>query len=296
MPTSMLEKVAKLLAQAENAGTQAEADAFNERAQYLSTVHSIDVAKARHITKSKEKTLPVQRSIYIGKNGQRGLATMVRLFLSVAKANDLKCTIAHSSTRVYAHGFAEDIDIAEAIYASLITQQAKFVEEYHKCGTWMNETVWQEADIIYRDENGKRCTKRHAVDEDYKEGGYRPITWVTARLNFQEGYASQIGVRLLAAKRDEEQRIIAQEIVAQDRRAEDTPAEPQGPGTALVLVEKREAVEEFYSSKNRHVRGSWNGGGASHSSRSMGAGRSAADRSSLGSRTGIGGTKGAITS
>lgn len=198
----MLERIAKLLAQAENAGTEAEAATFMEKAQQLATTYSVDLAKARHCTKSKEKTLPVQRTVHIGLPRARGLRTLVDLYLGIAAANDIRCTIAHNATRVYAVGFAEDLDVAEAVYASLVTQQAKFVDEFRKTGEWKNETVWCE----------------NAVDSwGYRSGAYKPQTWVTARLNFQDAFASRIRRRLMDAKYAEEQRIKDAEAEAAKR-------------------------------------------------------------------------------
>jgi hypothetical protein len=222
----MLEKLAKLLNQAENAGTSEESAAFMARAQQLSTTHSIDLAKARHITKSKEKTLPIKRTIVIGESGTKGLRTLTDLYLGIAAANDIKCTIAHNATRVYAYGFAEDIDVSEAIFASLQIQQAKFLGEFKTLGEWKSDTVYREGSYKWvRYDTGEitravKVTKdywgyKSAYDKDGNEleqqwvnGGYKPVDWLTARLNFQDAFASRISGRLYAAKREEEHRII----------------------------------------------------------------------------------------
>lgn len=181
----MLEKIAKLLNQAENAGTPAEAEVFMAKAQALATTHSIDLAKARHATVAKQRTVPVQRTIHIGEASTRGLRTITDLYLNIAHANDIMCTIAHNATKVYAVGFAEDIDISEALFASLQVQQAKALEVFKAEGTWRDEKVWVER-------GWDSC--------------YKPQTWLTARLNFQAAYASRIGARLSDAKYAEERR------------------------------------------------------------------------------------------
>jgi len=190
--SDMLERIAKLLNQAENAGTEAEAAVFMAKAQTLATTYSVDLAKARHITKNKEKTLPVQRTVHIGKAGSRGLRTLVDLYLGIASANDIKCTIAHNATNVYAVGYAEDLDIAEALYASLVTQQAKAADDFKRHGEWREEKVWVEG---------------RSKGWDWISGQYKPQTWLTARLNFQDAFASRIRTRLWEAKRAEEARI-----------------------------------------------------------------------------------------
>ncbi len=256
----MLEKIAKLLNQAENSATEAESAAFMEKAQQLATTYSVDLAKARHATKAKERTAPEQRAIYIGERRTRGLRTLVDLYLGIAAANDITCTIAGSATKVYAVGFAEDLDVAEALYASLVTQMGKAAEDFKRRGDWREETVWQ----------GK------------------PQSWLTARLNFQAAYARRIRTRLMEAQIAEEARI------TQEEKVEDVGSD-SAPGAALVLVEKRDAVAEAAAPMLRRARGSYRGGttGASSSSGAR-AGRAAADRARLGGSAALGGARGAI--
>lgn len=197
----MLEKIAKLLNQAENAGTEAEAAVFMAKAQQLASTHSIDLARARHATIEKQRTKPVQRTIHIGERGSRGLRTLVDLYLGIADANDVKCTIAHDATRVYGVGFAEDIDVSEALFASLQVQQANALAEFKKDASWKEEKVWHE---------GKQR------GWDWTPGSYKPQTWLTARLNFQEAYAGRIRMRLMSAKVDAQR---AQEQAEADRQA-----------------------------------------------------------------------------
>lgn len=336
MSTTMIERIAKLLNQAENAGTEAEAAVFMAKAQTLATTYSVDLAKARHITKDKQKTVPQQRQVHIGKAGSRGLRTLVDLYLGIAAANDIKVTIAHNATYVNAVGFAEDLDIAEALYASLLTQQAKAADDFKRNGDWKNEKVWVE---------GKYS------GWNYQPGGYKPQTWLTARLNFQDAFASRIRYRLDEAKYQEEKRIKDAEAEAARRPHLDEDGNPtvffnqwlidnhgvdlndleddtgtvleftellrdvddewtqailaefaaaleaqaNAPGAALVLVEKRKAVDEAAAPMLKRARGSYRGGtsGASSSS-GRAAGRAAGDRARIGGGTAIGGTRGAI--
>lgn len=296
----MLEKIAKLLNQAENAATEAEASAFMERAQTLATTHSVDLAKARHATIAKERTVPVQRTIHIGERGTRGLRTLTDLCMNIGGANDLRFTIAHDATRVYAVGFAEDIDVTEAMFASLQVQQAKFLAEFKAAGEWQGEKVWNDR-------------------ADGGWGAWKPQTWLTARLNFQEAFASRIGTRLYQAKRTEEDALKAAEAEAALRphvddgdltehfkqwffdahgvnldeddstcqelrhefiglRTDEVDAdgwlfelladyvaacqeqELASSGTELVLVEKRKAVDDAYAPMRARARGSYRGG------------------------------------
>lgn len=265
--TSLTDKIAKLLNQAERAGTEAESATFMAKAQELAAIYSIDLAKARHATIAKERTTPVQRTVTLGVRGTRGLNTLVSLFSGICAANDLTMDIAANSTRVFVFGFAEDIDIAEALFASLSVQLAQAAEVYRKDGSWKNETVYRPG--RYQGWN-------------WVEGTEKPITWLSARLDFQAGFASQIGRRLAEARREAENAA----------RTADAEA-PTSTGTDLVLVNKRKAVSEFYQSAST-ARGSYRGGRRATSSAARGAGSRAGDRASLNRATGVGGARKAL--
>ena len=253
-PTDYTEKIAKLLAQAEGNGvTEAEAEVFLLKAQELATLHSIDLAKARHLTVAKERTTPVQRTITLGVAGTRGLNTLVSLFGGIARANDITYNIAHNSTYVVAFGFSEDIDVAEALYASLVVQMASAAAQYRKTGTWKQETTYRAPRYeYYLVSTGEKVSKAYGdrwgwrsddIDQRYIPGEHVPISWLSARLDFQQGYASRVGQRLAQAKRETEQKAAATE----------------GTGTELVLVEKRDQVADFYKATST-ARGSYRGG------------------------------------
>lgn len=207
--TSLTEKIGKLLAQAEGAGTEAEAAVFMAKAQELATHHSIDLAKARHAIESKHRTVPVMRRIDIGQRGTRGLNTLVSLMTNIGEAQGLRCTIAHNSTFVNFYGFDEDIDITEALFASLATQMVRACEEFKASGEWKSDTVWRGARYTnrYLDRYGNPCRKTDDwwdEEGDYTPGGYVPVTWLTARLNFQQSFASKVGQRLRTARYEAE--------------------------------------------------------------------------------------------
>jgi hypothetical protein len=286
---SLTEKIAKLLNQAENAGTEAEAAVFMQKAQEMATLYSIDLAKARHITVAKEKTVPVQRTITLGVRGTRGLNTLVELFRGIAAANDVTMNIAHNSTYVIAFGFAEDIDVAEALFASLSVQMASAAAEYRKTDDWKNETV-------YRPGHYRKPTKAEIAEgysywrSVWEDGEYKPVSWLAARLDFQEGFARRVGSRLFDAKMAAESAAESADMAA----AADVAAIDAGStGTALVLVEKREAIADFYK-KHSTARGSYKGSRQVSSSRALGAGHAAGDRARLSNNTSIGGSRKAI--
>lgn len=326
---SITERIGKLLAQAEGTDNQAERDVFMAKAQSLATHHSVDLAKARHAVTAKERTVPITRQVRLGEKGTRGLNTLVELITNIGSAQGVQATIAHSSTWVNFFGFAEDIDVTEALYASLATQMVTASEEFKATGEWRKDTVYS-----------------------YRLDDYKPVSWLSARLDFQQAFAIRVGVRLTVARneaeaeiveREENRRIVAPhldedgfltphfieffairhglnllgrdetalelsvalrnissadewitELVAEYAESLTAVSDPNA-GTALVLADKRKTVNEFYAAETRHIRGSYRGGRSgisSHTSHSAGdrAGRSA----SLSSSTSLSGSRTAI--
>ncbi|MFZ2241435.1 MAG: DUF2786 domain-containing protein, partial [Gordonia amarae] len=232
MTDKITTRIAKLLAQSDGAGTEAEAEVFLAKAQELATLHSIDMARARHATRDKERTLPVQRVIEIGVRGTRGLNTLIALIGGIARANDVKFNIKHGQTAVIAFGFAEDIDVCEALYASLSVQMAQAVAQWRQLGTWRGETVLRPG-------------------RWYGEYEAKPVTWLTARLDFQLAFAHRVEERLAEAKLQAEMEAKAHEIANM--------VSGESAGTDLVLREKTRSVDEFYA-RTSTARGSYRGG------------------------------------
>lgn len=330
--TSLTEKIGKLLAQAEGASTEAEASVFTAKAQQLATHYSIDLAKARHATQSKHRTVPVTRQVRIGEKGTRGLNTLIELITRIGSAQGLSCTIAHNNTFVNFYGFDEDIDITEALFASLATQMVSACEEFKASNEWKKDTYWR-----------------------YGRGEVS-IPWLTARLNFQDAFARRVGSRLSAARHEAEQAEREAEETAASRQAsaphldeddlteefvtwfqevhgldltgdDETAVEmaqafrniltdnvglwyvelltpfavktqkaPVSTGTELVLADKSREVQDYYKQQTRHLRGTWKGGyngSTAHVSRD--AGRAAGSSAKLSNSTPLGGSKRAIS-
>jgi hypothetical protein len=157
----MLARIAALLRQAEGTDNPHEAEAFMAAAQRLATATSIDLAVARsHAAKRSAAQTPIQRTVTIGTAGTKGLRTYVQLFVLIATANDVRCDVASNSTFVYAYGFAEDIDVSHALYASLVVQMVR------------------------------------ASDSYIASGAHRPTPTITARLNFHLAFGARVGQRL----------------------------------------------------------------------------------------------------
>lgn len=250
----MLSRIGGLLRQAESTDNPHEADAFLAAAQRLATSSSIDLAVARSHTAAKERrATPVQRLITIGETGKKGLRTYAQLFIAIAGANDVQCDITANSTVIYAYGFADDIDVCEALYSSLLVQMVRASDAYLREGTYRNETTVR---TVVEERGGRRVRTRVR----------KPVAAVTARLNFQSAFAARIGARLAEAKQEIEREV-----------------ETSSPGTALVLRGKSLELQDFYRSTSE-ARGSWRGNRAP-SARSADA-RRAGDRAGRAARLG----------
>lgn len=271
-----LTRIGALLRQAESTDNPHEGEAFMAAAQRLATSSAIDLAVARaHTASTQRRTTPIQRLITIGEFGKRGLRTYAQLFLAITSANDVQCDIAQTSTVVYAYGFASDIDVCEALYASLLLQMVRDCDGYIRSGEYKNETVLR----TVVEQRGSRRVRTQVR---------KPVAAVTARLNFQIAYAARIRSRLSEAK--------AESVTAAIAGAAAASAEPTA--TALVLRNKEIELKDFYTSHSQ-ARGTWRGGArakTSHSSHARRAGDRAARTARLGNQVEIGAPRGQLES
>jgi hypothetical protein len=246
-----LTRLAALLRQAESTDNEHEAEAFMAAAQRLATATSIDLAVARaHSARKERRAAPIAKRIQIGPPGKRGLRTYVQLFLAIARANDLTCDLAANSTYVIAYGFETDIEMCEALYASLVVQMVRGSDAFLRSGAYRREST--------------------AVDERGRDGRWRtvrrPVHGITARISFQTAFAQRIGERLALERETTETEVVAAERAVGSQ------------GTELVLQEKALEIADFYS-RTSSARGSWRGWASSGRTSSMAerAGRRAAD-------------------
>lgn len=202
-------------------------------AQRLATLAAIDLQVARSYKPLHErpKSLIVE-SVDIGPKRKVGLRTYVRLFVAVARPNDVRVTVATDNTRVFAHGYDHDVAVLRCLYPSLLVQMVAASDSYVRNGSWREG--------YYTDRHGVR----------------RLVTARQARISFQESYAETIESRLFAARQDTILTFGA------------SPDEANGPSTSnssdgasqrraqLALVDKSAEVERFFRSKVA-TRSSW---------------------------------------
>jgi hypothetical protein len=173
MTERLLDKIGKLLAQAEGTDNEHEADAFVTRAQELATTYAIDleVARARQAARRLRQAAGgaddlEQRKLVIGERGRRGNRQLVVLYLVVAEANDVMVNVANDSTFVLGFGYPADLEVVEQLWASLATQMASAAARRLRAG-------------------------------EHRRAGVAAVSW---RLSFYEGWMHAVQARLSAAR------------------------------------------------------------------------------------------------
>lgn len=235
----LVDRIGKLLAQAEGTDNEHEASAFVERAQQLATAYAVDLELARSRQQNRQSrgaTEPlVQERVEVGARGKRGNRHRVLLYSVVARANDVLVNVAHDSTYVLGFGHRADLDVVERLWASLAVQMVA-------------------------------AAQRRMDRGEHRAAGIAGQTW---RLSFYDGWVQTVGERLQTAR----ERTVAQ-----------TPTPSGEPTAALVLRDKSERVQSFYSQTSQ-ARGSWRGpwsGRTAVSGPALAAGQADGHRADLG--------------
>lgn len=173
-----LDRLSKLIAQADNAGTDAERETYMARAVEMSAAVGVEltVARAHHAAKRRElpvKDHKVQVSPWAAKPIHR--QAMMDLFLAIAEAHDIQCLIGGGNYTAYCAGFPSDIELAEKLFGALSLQMVR------------------EADA--------------AIKRGDQKSGYYPVDGRVYRRYFYESFTARISGRLYAARRKEIERI-----------------------------------------------------------------------------------------
>lgn len=126
-----LDRISKVLNQAENAGTPEEAATFMAKAQELASINNIDLAVARLHQASKERqTEPEERRIQINPSTRRNNRKhFLELAMVIADVNDVKYLIGGNELALHAVGFPTDLDVVEALFVHLSVQMATECDE-----------------------------------------------------------------------------------------------------------------------------------------------------------------------
>ena len=166
----LVDRIGKLLAQAEGTDNEHEASAFVERAQQLATAYAVDLELARarqgeQRRRGGEQPL-VQERVEVGARGKRGNRHRVLLYSAVARVNDVMVNVAHDSTYVLGFGHRADLEVVERLWASLAVQMTAHAQRRMDLG-------------------------------EHRAAGIAGQTW---RLSFYDGWVQAVGVRLQSAR------------------------------------------------------------------------------------------------
>ncbi|MFJ6508654.1 DUF2786 domain-containing protein [Streptomyces sp. NPDC091879] len=278
---STLDKLAKILNKAENASTPEEAEAYMRKAQAMATLTSIDLAVARqHTAKREQREQPTHKRITIGQPRKNNNARLVELFMAVADNNDVQLNIAMNSTYVIAFGMPSDIEVVEALYASLLVQMTESANAWLKTGEYKKEQV---------------TGKKKVWDAYWGEWDYqtvtKPMDGRTARANFYDAFTRRISSRLWSARQEALEEAKKNTYTVPSIGKDNGVEYEIEVSAALVLSDKAKEVRDYYS-KTSKARGSWKGASSStYSTSARQAGDSAAQSARLSSQHAIGGTR-----
>jgi hypothetical protein len=282
--SDLIDKIGSLLMKAESTDNQHEKDAYLSKAQSLATLASIDleVARGRQITKTERET-PIKRQIQLFdyNDKSRNKSAFVYLFLGIGEVNDLMFDIAHNSTYVIAYGYPSDIDVTEALYATLSQQMVREAEDYLKTGDYKTEIV------------RTQVKRKNPIWGDYDyETVTKPLDGRVARRSFYDGFKSKVVSRMKEARKavieDYHYPIPAgAEVFVNGEKIGVTAPTVSAD---LVLKDKRETVGAFRKATS-NARGSYKGSYGGNSNSGYSAGQKAGSRASLGGGGSIGGKK-----
>lgn len=241
----LVDRIGKLLAQAEGTDNEHEASAFVERAQQLATAHAVDLELARarqgeQHRRGAEQPL-VQERVEVGARGKRGNRHRVLLYSAVARANDVLVNVAHDSTYVLGFGHRADLEVVERLWASLAVQMTAHAQRRMDLG-------------------------------EHRAAGVAGQSW---RLSFYDGWVPTVGGRLQTAR---------DRAVAAAAPASSSDGSSDGPSAALVLRDKAVRVQDYYATASQ-ARGSWRGpwsGRTQVSGRALAAGQADGAKADLG--------------
>ena len=239
----LVDKVGKLLAQAEGTDNEHEAAAFVERAQQLATAHAVDLelARARQAARhARGGTEPlVQERVDVGARGKRGNRHRVLLYSVIARVNDVLVNVAHDSSYVLGFGHRADLDVVERLWASLAVQMTAAAQRRLDAG-------------------------------EHRAAGVAAQTW---RLSFYDGWVEAVGSRLESARA----RAVAQASEADPARN----GEPSTELVLRAKAERVQEFYSSASQARGSWRGPWSGRTAV-SGRATATGRADGARADLG--------------
>lgn len=231
MSDKLLERIGALLDKAERTDSPAEAHALAAKAQRLATLHAVDPAMAvTQRRQRRQREHPEQRQVGIGPPGKPANRHLVTLYWAVAEANGVMVNVARNSSYVIGFGFPTDLDVVQALYASLAQQMVAGANTAIAEGRHREDVYWSPRAQRWRSD--ARVFRR----------------------SFYEAFIAEVAQRLQRARDD-----AAAEADASPDGAggAGSAGETQG-GAQLVLAQRDDEVAAFYH-RTSTARGTWQG-------------------------------------
>jgi hypothetical protein len=232
MAVMNMDTLAKILAKAENTDNEAEYEAFMARAVQMSAAMGIELDLARAHQASKYTQAPEERQYEVGAWNSRYNGWMVKLFLAIAAAHDLRCTISGSNIYVWGMGYPADHEIVNALYSIASVRMVSDADKALKRGDHKAEyTRYDGEKVKYSRVDGR--------------------VW---RANFYKGYIATLQARLWAEKSKAQAEAEEARKKAKEEAGEfESPFfEDETDSVAMVLAEKADQVEDAFKQKHSH--------------------------------------------
>lgn len=194
--TNQADKIAKLLAKAEGASTEAEATAFFEAAERLMLKWGIDsLMLQQHNGTAAKEDIEKRAFVWTGSSVHTTWMNDVMLMSAIAGHNNMHMLMSKERRTMYLVGFASDIDRAVQAFTTLVVQMNRFA-----AAEW----------------------KTVPGDEKAWMGQYDKRVW---QRSFRDGFVDRIAARLREVRRDVHQEAAEQhgsgmELVLRDRKAQ----------------------------------------------------------------------------
>lgn len=159
MTDKKMDKISKLLAQAEGTDNPHEAETFMQQAQHLATMYEIDLEMARQAVENRDqRAVPITMTVEIGEKGNRGGGAYTDLFYVIAQVNGIECIMWNHKVDCY--GFKQDIEYTETLYSFIVVQMVSQCMDYLEEGSWRGETSKTEARKSFYESYRKRIAAR----------------------------------------------------------------------------------------------------------------------------------------
>lgn len=121
-----MDRLAKLIALADRADGTPEGELAFERATAMAAEINVELAVARaHVASKEKREEPVAgHRVKVNAYGSKPIhrQAMMDLWLAIADAYEIRCTISSENHFAFAYGFPSDIDLGEKLFAALSLQ------------------------------------------------------------------------------------------------------------------------------------------------------------------------------